>query len=57
MLDINFGYNFEENPKYRGDVQQQKKEEKVGVECTVKEHSGLKFPVKAYLVEKIKRIK
>jgi hypothetical protein len=48
---MHFGYSFQENPKYGGDVQQQKKEEKVGVECAVKAHSGLKCTVKAYLEE------
>jgi hypothetical protein len=57
MLDMHFGYSFEENPKYGGDAQQQKKEEKEGVECAVKAHSGLKCAVKAYLEVRIKRIK
>jgi hypothetical protein len=52
LLDRHFGYSFEENPKYGGDAQQQKKEEKEGAECTVKAHSGLKCAVKAYLEEK-----
>jgi hypothetical protein len=28
LLDMHFGYIFEENPNYGGDLQQQKKEEK-----------------------------
>jgi hypothetical protein len=36
VLDRHFGYSFEENPKYGGDAQQQKKEEKAGAKCAVK---------------------
>jgi hypothetical protein len=55
VLDKHFGYNFEENIKYGGGVQQQRKEEKEIVESVVKEHSGLKCTVKAYLVENKER--
>jgi hypothetical protein len=50
-LDGNFGYSFEENPKYGGGAQQQKKEEKVRVESVVKTHLGLKCKVKSYFTE------
>jgi hypothetical protein len=48
---MHFGYSFEENPKYGGDAQQKKKEEKARVECVVRAHSGVKCTVKTYLVE------
>jgi hypothetical protein len=51
VLNRHFRYNFEENPKYGGDVKPQKEEEKARVECTIKAHSGLKCVVKAYLKE------
>jgi hypothetical protein len=55
MLDMYFGYSFEENPKCGGDAQQQKKEEKVGEKCAVKAHSRLRFVVKAYMAEEKER--
>jgi hypothetical protein len=55
LLDKRFGYNFEENPKYEINVQQQKKEEKEREECTVREHLGLKYAVKSSLAENKER--
>jgi hypothetical protein len=51
LLDRNFGYSFQENPKYGGYVQQKKKEDKAGAECAVKAHSGLKCAVRGIRVQ------
>jgi hypothetical protein len=39
LLDRHFGYNFEENIKYGGCVQQQNKEGKARTKCVVRVHS------------------
>jgi hypothetical protein len=56
LLDRNFGYSFQENPKYGGGAHQQKKEEKEGSESIVNENLGLKCVAKDYLEAKIKGI-